>query len=591
MLLACLYLGACGGGGGGGGSQSLRGATSTPFPIAAENEFPAGTRIDVSAQNLFPMSAGDVWNYTRFDGTGLQTGNLSQTVTSGPDRSGRVTLSVNDASGSSTVNAIVNVDGVLELDPLGGAVPPKAAGIIGSILEYATPLYAQGEQRRHVRSGPWGEDLDGDGVEESFRFDFTQVFLGFEPIQLSLSANLTNVAHFRNVYQLTVRPTASGLTDYTITINEETWFAPGLGQVKSVGSVTDSDGTILDPVATYMLASATVGGVSWSNAAPPATLDGQVIDVPLIHRALIYDGTRNRYYASVPGSVIGAGNSIATIDPASGQVTHSAPIGSEPNALAIAADGSALYVGLDGSGEIVKLALPAMTEQARVRLISDGFFGQSRAETITVSPVDPNVVAASMAWQGLSPRHAGVALILNMVMQPNRTQTHTGSNLVVFDSTGTTVYGLNNETTEFGLRRIQVLADGLAEQAVVAAATGFSTQALGYANGKIIAGNVLYTAPALTAAGVISGASDCWLQPLGSQVLCLATQSSGQPRILLADSNTALIGASLIFASSEPNGLRRLVQGPTHQVAISYALMTLSGGEPKVRMFSSVLLP
>src|SRR4051812_36510072 len=302
---------------------------------------------------------------------------------------------------------------------------------------------------------------------------------------------------------------------------------------------------------TQLSSPATPSPVIWP-VASSSTADGQAIDIGIVHNALIYDGTRNRYYASVPGSVIGAGNSIATIDPASGQVTHSAPIGSEPNALAIAADGSALYVGLDGSGEIVKLALPAMTEQARVRLISDGFFGQSRAETITVSPVDPNVVAASMAWQGLSPRHAGVALILNMVMQPNRTQTHTGSNLVVFDSTGTTVYGLNNETTEFGLRRIQVLADGLAEQAVVAAATGFSTQALGYANGKIIAGNVLYTAPALTAAGVISGASDCWLQHSVAQVVCLAAPnfSTGQARLLLSQPDSNVIRASLLFSTS-----------------------------------------
>src|SRR5262249_17252705 len=139
------------------------------------------------------------------------------------------------------------------------------------------------------------------------------------------------------------------------------------------------------------------------------------------------DSGRNVYYASVPGSVIGAGNSIATIDPATGQVTPSAPIGSEPGALALASDGSVLYVGLDGSGEVIRLALPSMTPQGRVRLAVDSSFGSTRAEAISVSPADATVAAVSMAYFGVSPRHAGVALLRDMVMQPKRTQVHTGS--------------------------------------------------------------------------------------------------------------------------------------------------------------------
>ena len=74
-----------------------------------------------------------------------------------------------------------------------------------------------------------------------------------------------------------------------------------------------------------------------------------------------------------------------------------------------------------------------------------------------------------------------------MVMQPKRTQVHTGSNLVAFDSAGATLYGLNTETSEFGLRRIQVLADGLAQQLVVSAATSYGTRALSFANDRVVA--------------------------------------------------------------------------------------------------------
>lgn len=351
----------------------------------------------------------------------------------------------------------------------------------------------------------------------------------------------------------------------------------------------------LTGVAAACLLLAACGGEDGGNAgtgagsnAPPPTLDGQVIDVTLVHNALVYDSVRNRYYASVPGSVIGNGNSIATIEPATGQVTYSAPVGSEPNALAIAAGGSVLYVGLDGSGEVLRLALPSMAPQGRTRLVVDSFFGQSRAETIAASPTDATVAAVSMAWSGVSPRHAGVALLRDMVMQPNRTQVHTGSNLVTFDSAGTTLYGLNTETTEFGLRSIQVLADGLVQQFVVTAATGFGTRALSFANSRVIAGRALYDAPALAAAGQISGALDCWPLRSGTQLMCVS-DVSGQGRVLVASSTTFVITASLLYAASETNSPRRLVQGPAGQIAVSYATPFI--GAPSIRLFSSLQLP
>ncbi len=323
-----------------------------------------------------------------------------------------------------------------------------------------------------------------------------------------------------------------------------------------------------------------------------STTDGQALDVGLVHNSLVYDSSRNVYYASVPGSVVGVGNTIATVNAVTGQVTHSAPIGSEPDALAIAADGSVLYVGLDGSGEVLRLALPSMTPMGRTRLVVDSFFGRTRAEAIAVSPADGTVAAVSMAWfAGFSPRHAGATLLRDMVMQPQRTQTHTGSNLVTFDSAGTTLYGLNIETTEFGLRRMQVLADGLLQDFVVTAATGFGVRALAFANNRVIAGPGLYDTPALTAAGVISGASDCLPERSGGQLLCLSN-AIGEGRVLVANSGTFVIGASLAYATSEPYLPRRLVQGPAGQIAISYTSSLPSfATTPSIRLFTSPQLP
>lgn len=223
-----------------------------------------------------------------------------------------------------------------------------------------------------------------------------------------------------------------------------------------------------------------------------------------------------------------------------------------------------------------------------MRLPSSQSFGQSIAKALAVSPADASVAAVTM---GLN---IGVGLLRDMALQPKRASvfSYYGNNLLAFDTAGTTLYGLNNETSDFPLRRFPVLADGLADDLVVTAAINFGTQALSFSNNRVIAGNTLYDAPALTPAGLISGASDCVPQRAGALLLCLAIQdfSSGQGRVLVADSGTFVIGASLLAATNEPYPAnRRLAQGPAGQVAISYTNSFFN--PPRVRLFSSAQLP
>jgi DNA-binding beta-propeller fold protein YncE len=301
----------------------------------------------------------------------------------------------------------------------------------------------------------------------------------------------------------------------------------------------------------------------------PKALDGQVIDLLLPHNALVYDGGRNVYYATVPASVSGVGNSIAIINPTTETIRFSAAIGSEPGELALSADGSVLYVGLNGSGEVVRLALPAMTEQGRVRLLSNSLLGQSTAENIAVSPTDPTVAAVAMVWPGGRPNNAGVALLRDMVMQPRGTALFAGSDLVTFDPTGTTLYGWNLDT-DGAIRRMEVLADGVAEQAILPYA-GSGAPTFSFANGRLIAGRALYNAPELTAAGLISAAAHCWPRRSGTQLLCPAVPdfTTGQARLVLADAETFVFQDSLLIAVREGAPFQ-LVEGPTGQVALRY---------------------
>ena len=303
---------------------------------------------------------------------------------------------------------------------------------------------------------------------------------------------------------------------------------------------------------------------------PPSELDGTAIDIFLPHNALVYDGARNLFYASVPAAVSGTGDRIAIIDPAAQTIDFSAPVGADPGALAISADNSTLYVGLDGTGEVLRLALPSMAERGRVKLVSHPIFGQSTAKDIAASPGDPAVAAVAMGWPGNA---TSVALLRDMVMQPKVA----ASELLAFDSTGTTLYGLKLAFGSNDLSRMQVLADGLVEQAnVTFAASGAGT--LPFANGRVIAGRAFYNAPDLTAAGIVSAASYCRPRRSGTQLLCLSLGASNVGTLMLADAETFVFQDSLVVALSEgPPG--EVVEGPPGLVALRYG----NG----IRLFSS----
>jgi DNA-binding beta-propeller fold protein YncE len=157
------------------------------------------------------------------------------------------------------------------------------------------------------------------------------------------------------------------------------------------------------------------------------------------------------------------GNSVAVIDPTSGTVEGTVFIGSEPGKLALSDDGQFLYVALDGAAAVRQFDVPTQTAGIQFALGSDSFFGPMFAEDMVVIPGSNTALAVSRFFQGVSPRHAGVAIYDNGVRRANTTQTHTGSNRIEPSASASRLYGYNNETTEFGFRRLDVDANGVTE--------------------------------------------------------------------------------------------------------------------------------
>lgn len=584
LLLATLA--ACGGGGDGPSTRS-------PLPTLSQDTNPTGERLDYRSRNYFPAAPGDSWTYeVRIDGSASgQPAPATRTASAGSGSDFVITETVFAFAGSETATYRRTAEGLLAVAPLAGAVPASVSQFVGDLLEYAEPFYAVGSTRRIVRQGSWGEDVDGDGVADSYRLEVTQVLVGIESVVLP-SGTLADVAHFRNVTSLTLQPSDLELQSYGVIGTEDAWWAPGIGLVRADRSVVDTDAMPLDVPYSLVLTGGSVGGRTLFVPEP----DGVVLKIALMHNAMVYDATRQRYYASVPGSVAGNGNRIASIAASTGAVGYSAAaVGSEPSALALAADGSALYVGLNGSGEVLKLNLPGFTEAWRVRLPIDSFFGQLLTERIAVSPVAADVVAVSTMRPGVSPRHGGVVLIRGGVLQPTRTQEHTGSNLIAFDGNGQFVYGFNNETTEFGLRRIAVLPDGLQEQQVVAAAGGFTSRTLDWSAQGLVLDRGLYRTPDLALLGQVNvEGGGCRPLAVPNRLVCNGSASfnSIDAKLAVVDATSFVISATPFYQRGPiSDTLSEIVPGPAGQVALRFNAGYLNLAAGAVWLFTSPALP
>jgi hypothetical protein len=191
---------------------------------------------------------------------------------------------------------------------------------------------------------------------------------------------------------------------------------------------------------------------------PPGPVTGLSIALANVSD-VVYDSGTDRIYAAVrtnPGSVV-------PINPATGQLGTAITVGSNPAKLARSDDGQFLYVGLDGQSDVqrINLALVPPAVDLTIPLGSSGFLGPRYAEDIAVLPGSPGSFAVSLRNQGFSPRHEGVAIFDGATQRSQMTASHTGSNVIEFSASATTLYGYNNETTEFGFRRMAVDANGV----------------------------------------------------------------------------------------------------------------------------------
>jgi hypothetical protein len=116
-----------------------------------------------------------------------------------------------------------------------------------------------------------------------------------------------------------------------------------------------------------------------------------VLDLPA--NDLVWDPYAQRIYASLPSSYGSQGNTIAVINPTTGQVSAYNFAGSEPNVLALSSDSLYLYAGLNGNGSVQRFILPKFTPDINVSLGTSQYGGLNTALSMQVSPGDDHTYA------------------------------------------------------------------------------------------------------------------------------------------------------------------------------------------------------
>ena len=184
------------------------------------------------------------------------------------------------------------------------------------------------------------------------------------------------------------------------------------------------------------------------------TLD---VPLPIFANDIVYSG--GTLYASVPGTQSLYGNGIAAIDPATGVLKDWLFVGSEPNKLALADDGTTLYVGLDGARAVRRIDLATMTAglQFPVRAVGTVMLPVVAGQ-LAVLPGDPASVAVSNASGGSA--NQGVAIYTDGVRRPATVPSSSGGNWLAFSSSADRLYGLDGSS----LVRMTVSASGVSVQ-------------------------------------------------------------------------------------------------------------------------------
>lgn len=204
--------------------------------------------------------------------------------------------------------------------------------------------------------------------------------------------------------------------------------------------------------------------------------------VNLIANQIVYDVARDVIYGSVAGAQGQHGNSIVPVF-RDGQKGSPLFVGSEPNVLAISADGQFLYVGLDGAGAVRRVALHTMTlDVPQWSLGMDPISGIRTAGDMVVLTDNPHAVAVVRKPGGGWP---DVAIYDNGVMRPTVTEIVPRNDAIEPLADPARLIGYDSQTSASTLQTLAVESDGVTSTGTYPNLIGWYSNDIRYADGHI----------------------------------------------------------------------------------------------------------
>jgi hypothetical protein len=195
---------------------------------------------------------------------------------------------------------------------------------------------------------------------------------------------------------------------------------------------------------------------------------------------VVWDSKNNLLYISKPSTAQRSQNTIVALSPSAGlndtaaKWIYSCPSGSNPDRLALSADGKYLYVGLDGTHQVQQLTITGgatpPTLSATISLGS-GSSGAYYAMDIAVHPTSNSTIAVARgvdpAVSGLGTLALGGVAIFDGATQRPNTVAWSSANPVFLDTLqwsvdGSAIYAANNENSTGDLYTLNVSASGVA---------------------------------------------------------------------------------------------------------------------------------
>jgi len=190
----------------------------------------------------------------------------------------------------------------------------------------------------------------------------------------------------------------------------------------------------------------------------PVVISPSMRRVTVPHQNISFDSVSGKLYASILGKAGSFGNSVATIDPESGNILAADWVGSQPSRLAIG-KGRYVYAALDGEGAIGRVDLLTATRDQRFTL---GFHpydgGRLYADDIEVQPDSTSTIGVAR-WAPRFTTQYSPAIYENGIKRQNEGSLIASS--IEFGGDPSILYGYNRRTTDYTFSRMLVDSEGI----------------------------------------------------------------------------------------------------------------------------------